>query len=56
MSAKRYPDEFKIEAAKQVTNRGHSVADVPKRLDITPHSLYAWIKTFGPVVGHRYNL
>jgi transposase len=28
MSAKRYPDEFKIEAVKQVTDRGHSVADV----------------------------
>ena len=48
MSAKRYPDEFKIEAVKQVTDRGHSVADVAKRLDVTTHSLYAWIKKFGP--------
>lgn len=24
MSGKRYPDEFKIEAVKQVTDRGHS--------------------------------
>ena len=47
MSAKRYPDEFKIEAVKQVTDRGHSVADVAKRLDVTTHSLYAWIKKFG---------
>lgn len=27
MSGKRYTDEFKIEAVKQVTERGHSVAD-----------------------------
>ena len=48
MSGKRYPDEFKIEAVKQVVDRGHSVADVAKRLDITTHSLYAWVKKFGP--------
>jgi hypothetical protein len=28
MSGQRYPKEFKIEAVKQVTDRGHSVADV----------------------------
>lgn len=28
MSNKRYPEEFRIEAVKQVTERGHSVADV----------------------------
>lgn len=32
MSGKRYTDEFKIEAVKQVTERGHSVADVAQRL------------------------
>ncbi len=47
MSSKRYPEEFKIEAVKQVTDRGYSVADVAKRLGITTHSLYAWIKKFG---------
>tara|TARA_Y100000296_G_C5153152_1_gene247519 strand:- start:66 stop:545 length:480 start_codon:yes stop_codon:yes gene_type:complete len=35
MSGKRYPEEFKIEAVKQVVDRGYSVADVAKRLDIT---------------------
>lgn len=48
MSGKRYPDEFKIEAVKQVVDRGHSVSSVATRLDITTHSLYAWIKKFGP--------
>ena len=28
MSHQRYPEEFKIEAVKQVTERGLSVADV----------------------------
>ncbi|MGJ8374650.1 IS3 family transposase [Klebsiella pneumoniae] len=48
MSSKRYPEEFKIEAVKQVVDRGYSVASVATRLDITTHSLYAWIKKYGP--------
>lgn len=48
MSSKRYPDEFKIEAVKQVTERGYSVAEVASRLGTTTHSIYAWIKKFGP--------
>ena len=48
MSGKRYPKEFKTEAVKQVVDRGYSVASVATRLDITTHSLYAWIKKYGP--------
>ncbi|SSN00583.1 ISEc14 transposase A [Klebsiella variicola] len=47
MSGKRYPEEFKIEAVKQVVDRGYSVSSVATRLDITTHSLYAWIKKYG---------
>jgi len=47
MSNKRYPDEFKIEAVKQVTERGHAVAEVGARLGVSQHSLYKWIKEFG---------
>ncbi|HCS3017676.1 TPA: IS3 family transposase, partial [Shigella flexneri] len=43
-----YPEEFKTEAVKQVVDRGYSVASVATRLDITTHSLYAWIKKYGP--------
>ncbi|EAP7571580.1 IS3 family transposase [Salmonella enterica] len=48
MSGKRYPEEFKIEAVKQVVDRGYSVSSVATRLDITTHTLYAWIKKYGP--------
>jgi transposase len=46
MSNKRYPDEFKIEAVKQVTERGYAVADVANRIGVSQHSLYEWIKKF----------
>jgi len=48
MSSKRYPEEFKIEAVRQVTDRGYSVAEVAARLDVTTHSLHAWLKKYGP--------
>lgn len=47
MSNRRYTDEFKIEAVKQVIDRGHTVADVAARLDVSVHSLYQWMKCFG---------
>ena len=47
-SSKRYPEEFKVEAVKQVTEKCHSVAEVAKRLGTTTHSLYAWIKRYDP--------
>jgi transposase len=46
MSNKRYTEEFKIEAVKQVTERGHSVADVAARLGVSVASLHGWIKRY----------
>lgn len=46
MSSKRYPEEFKIEAVKQITERGHAVADVASRIGVSQHSLYEWIKRY----------
>ncbi len=34
MSVKRYPNEFKNEAVKQVTARGHPIADVANLLPL----------------------
>ena len=47
MSNKRYTEEFKKEAIKQVTERGYSVADVAERLGTTTNSLYNWMKLYG---------
>jgi transposase len=46
MSAKRYTEEFKVEAVKQITERGRPVAEVAGRLGVTPHSLYQWVKRY----------
>ena len=48
MSRKRYPEEFKIEAVKQVTEAGYSAYDVAERLGTTTNSLYNWIRKYGP--------
>src|SRR5690606_25788038 len=47
MSSKRYTEEFKVEAVRQVTDRGHSVAEVADRLGVSIHSLYTWRKQYG---------
>ncbi len=40
---KKYPDEFKQEAVRQVVEKGYSVPDVSKRLGISDKSLYYWV-------------
>ena len=44
MSSRRYTDEYKAEAVKQLVERGHAVVDVAGRLGISKHSLYDWIQ------------
>ncbi|QLL14853.1 IS3 family transposase [Pseudomonas chlororaphis] len=46
MSNPRYPEEFKIQAVNQVTEKKLPVADVAARLGVSTHSLYAWIKRY----------
>jgi transposase len=48
MSNQRYTPEFKDEAVRQVTERGHSVADVSERLGVSAHSLYKWVNAVIP--------
>lgn len=48
MSKHRYTPEFKDEAVRQVTERGHSVAEVAERLGVSSHSLYNWVKAIKP--------
>ncbi|WP_134020774.1 IS3 family transposase [Modicisalibacter xianhensis] len=53
MSRQRYTEEFKIEAVKQVTERGHPVAEVAARLGVSGYSLYQWIKRYARPAEHR---
>lgn len=46
MGGQRYPEEFKIEAVKQVTDRGYKIAVVAKRLGVTVKSMHNWIKRY----------
>jgi len=43
----RFTEEFRVEAVKQVTERGFAVSDVSQRLGVSPHSLGEWIKRYG---------
>ena len=40
---KKYPDQFKQEAVRQVLEKGFSVLSVAKRLGISDKSLYYWV-------------
>ena len=44
---RRFTEEFKLEAVKQVVERGFGVRDVAARLGVSPHSLHAWINKYG---------
>ncbi len=47
MTRQRYPETFKIEAVKQITERGRPVTDIVRALGVSSHSLYAWHKHYG---------
>lgn len=53
MNQKRYPEEFKIEAVRQIAERGHPVAEVSARLGVSTHSLYKWMKEQQMPLGQR---
>lgn len=53
MSNKRYTEEFKIEAVKQVTERGHKLAEVAKRLGVSYKSLHDWVKLYSKPAKQR---
>jgi transposase len=44
MSNRKYTEEFKAEAIKQVTERGYKVREVCERLGISSKSLYLWLR------------
>ena len=46
-SRRRFTEEFRIKAVKQITERGFAVKDVSQRLGVSPYSLYEWVKCYG---------
>jgi len=46
MSDKRYTEEFKIAAIRQVTEQGYPVLEVAERLGVTNRTLYAWLRKY----------
>jgi transposase len=46
MGKGNFTEDFKLDAIKQITERGYSVADVSQRLGVSTHSLYGWIKRY----------
>jgi transposase len=44
MGSPRFTEDFKRDAVEQITVRGYTVAEVSRRLGVSTHSLYAWIK------------
>ncbi len=51
MGQKRYTDEFRREAIRQVTEKGHPVQEVSERLGVSSYSLYEWIRKYGTANG-----
>ena len=47
MSGKRYTEEFKKETVKHILEEGYTVSSVSKRLGVSTHSLYIWLKKYG---------
>ena len=47
MSGKRYTEECKIEAVRQITDRSYKIGEVARRLSVTYKSLDDWIKKYG---------
>lgn len=50
---KRYTEEFKIEAVKQMREQGHSAYDLSKRLGIATDTLYRWGRQYSKPQAQR---
>jgi transposase len=51
MRTNSFSDDFKRDAVAQITERGYPVAEVSRRLGVSPRSLYAWKGKFSQPSG-----
>lgn len=42
----KFSEDFRQDSIYQIVERGYSVADVSRRLGVSTHSLYAWVKRY----------
>ena len=47
MGTSNYSNDFKRDAVHQITVRRYPVREVARRLGVSTHSLYKWLKLFG---------
>jgi len=52
----RYTEEFKREAAAQVTDRSYSVKSVAERLGVCTKSIYDWCKLYRQPAPQHHNV
>ncbi len=53
MGTSNYSDEFKRDAVQQITVRGYPVREVARRLGVSSHSLYKWLRLFAEPAPNR---
>ena len=46
MGKGNFTEDVRLDAIKQITERGHSVADVSKRFGVSMRSLHGWMKRY----------
>jgi transposase-like protein len=46
MGTSNYSDEFKRDAVRQIRVHGYPVREVSRRLGVSSHSLYKWLRLF----------
>ena len=46
MSRRKYSREFKVSAAKLVSEQGYTVPEAAKSLGVDPNSIRGWVKQF----------
>ncbi|ACS86622.1 transposase IS3/IS911 family protein [Musicola paradisiaca Ech703] len=54
MGTPRFTPEFKEETVRQITECGHSVAEVSDHLGVSAHSLYKWLQAIKPDNSERH--
>jgi len=52
MEARKYAEEFKLEAVRQVKERGYPAKEVAERLGVHLQTLYEWCRKYANGPGH----